>query len=135
MPAIIFIVLTVLFWGAGAFLGKSVLKNFSALHIYLLEALGTLTIAFLVALFYKQELLTAFHNFKWQGYLFGILWGLGTVTFVLALKLKPASVVVPFTALYPIITVMLAILLLKEVISLKIAAGIIFAVVAAFLLL
>ncbi|MCK9352179.1 MAG: EamA family transporter [Candidatus Paceibacterota bacterium] len=134
MTANIFIFITVLAWGIGAFLGKTVLQHSSSIYGYLLEALGTLSVALLVALFYKNEVVSITKNFSLNGYLFGILWGIGTVTFIIALKLKPSSFVVPLTALYPVITVILSVLFLKEEITLKITIGIIFAISATVLL-
>lgn len=131
----LFIILTIILWGLGAFLGKSVLKGAPPIYTYLLEAFGTLTIAFLTATIFRKELIAAFHNFNWSGYLFGICWGIGTVTFVLALKYKPANTAVPLTALYPLITVILAIIFLKETITLKICIGVILAVIAGILLI
>lgn len=131
----VFIILTILFWGIGSFLGKTALKDTSSIYVYLFEALGTLTIAFLVASFSRKELLSIFQNFNWAGYLFGILWGLGTVTFILALKYKPVSIITPLTSTYPLVTILLALVLLKETITLKIGAGIILAIGAGLLLL
>jgi transporter family protein len=133
--AYVFIILTVLFWGTGAFLGKTVLKEASSIYVYILEALGTVTVAFLVSLFFRKEFISALSDFNWLGYLFGVLWGIGTVTFIIALKYKPASSVVPITALYPLVTAVLAIVLLREAITIKIGFGIACAILAAMLLI
>ena len=69
----LFIVLTLVLWGVGAFLGKTVLKNQSAVSTYILEAFGTLTIAVIVSLFCRKEFILVFSSFNWWGYLFGIL--------------------------------------------------------------
>lgn len=129
-----FILLTILFWGIGAFLGKAVLKNGSSIYTYILEAMGTLTIAFLVSLSFRKEFVTVVSNFNWWGYIFGILWGLGTVTFIVALKYKPASIVLPLTSLYPLTTAVLAVIYLGETVTLKTGAGIACAILAAILL-
>lgn len=130
----IFIILTIVTWGVGSFLGKTALKNTDAVHIYLLEALGTLTIASITALFFRKEFRAVFTEFNWSGYLFGILFGIGTVTFILALKYKSASVATSLAALYPAVTVVLAVIFLKEPLTLKIFTGITMALGAAFLL-
>ncbi|MDX9788529.1 MAG: EamA family transporter [Desulfobacterales bacterium] len=130
----LFIVLTLLLWGIGAFIGKAVLKEATAISTYLLEAAGSLTVALLICLSFRKDFLSVFSHFNGWGYLFGILWGVGTVTFIVALKYKPASIVVPLTALYPLITALLAVIFLGEAITLKTSAGIVCAIMAAILL-
>ena len=131
----LFILLSILFFGVGAFLGKSALRDASSVYVYLFEALGTLTIATIIAFFFKKELGDALNDFSWQGYLFGLFFGLGTATFIVALKYKDASAVVPLTALYPLVTILLATVFLHEAITLKVGIGIMFAIIAGFLLL
>lgn len=58
----------------------------------------------------------------------------GTLLFFQALSHGKASVVVPLTALYPALTVVLALLVLGEALSLKQGLGILLAVAAAVLL-
>jgi len=58
----------------------------------------------------------------------------GTITWYFALEKHKASIITPFTALYPIVTVLLSILILKEKISLANAAGILLALIAGVLL-
>ena len=58
----------------------------------------------------------------------------GTILWYFILQKNEASIVTSFTALYPIVTVMLAILLLKEKISLPNAVGIVLAIYAGILL-
>lgn len=128
------IILTILFWGAGAFIGKVVLKDGSSIYTYLLEASGTLTVAGSVCLLFRDEALSVARHFNGWGYLFGILWGLGTVTFIVALKGKPASIAVPLTALYPLTTAVLAVVFLGEPLTARTGAGIACAVLAAVLL-
>lgn len=131
----IFIALTVLAWGVGSFLGKIALKDVSGIQGYMLEALGTLTVFVAVAVLWRRDIVGALGGITPAGYLFGILWGVGTVTFVMALKYRPASIAVPLTGLYPFVTVLLAALFLKEVVTVKSALGIAFALAAGVLLL
>ncbi len=64
----------------------------------------------------------------------GLSWGLGTVLFIVALEKSKLSVLVPFTALYPAITIVLALLFLGEKLNFKEAVGIFFAISAGILL-
>lgn len=58
----------------------------------------------------------------------------GTLLFYQALARGKASVVLPLTAMYPALTVILALLILGEAVSLKQGLGILLALIAVFLL-
>ena len=132
----ILLIISAIFYGVGAFLGKIALKDLSPFNVYLQEALGVLTIAALTILVYRSEFASIPSSLSWPGYLFGVLWGLGTVTLIFALKNTSASVAISLnSSLYPLVTVLLAITFLKEVITFKIGLGIIFAILATLLLI
>jgi transporter family protein len=57
-----------------------------------------------------------------------------SILFLYALTKYPGSVVIPMTALYPAVSVVLAILILKEDVTKVKAAGIVLAMVAGYLL-
>ncbi len=57
-----------------------------------------------------------------------------SILFLYALQKYPGSVVIPMTALYPAVSVVLAVLILKEEIKVINAAGIALAIVAGYLL-
>lgn len=59
---------------------------------------------------------------------------LGTIIWYFILQKYKASIIVSFTALYPVVTVLLSILILKEKLSLPNAIGIILAIIAGILL-
>ena len=64
----------------------------------------------------------------------GMLGVLGTVTFYVLLRVAPANVVVPLSALYPVVTVVLAFFVLHEDLSLNRVAGVVCALAAVWLL-
>jgi transporter family protein len=64
----------------------------------------------------------------------GVAGSIGSIFFYLALRQGKTSVVVPLTALYPLITVALSVLFLREEISGVKVIGIILALVASLLL-
>ena len=128
------IALSIIFFGVGTFIGKVALQTETAITVYLFEALGTLTVFFLVALFFWKDALAATSHMNWEGYAFGVCYGLGTLTFIGALKYWPASVVTPLSALYVVITVILAIIFLGEAITLKTGIGIACALAAVYFL-
>lgn len=59
---------------------------------------------------------------------------IGTILWYIALQKYKASIIVSFTALYPLVAVLLSILILKEKISLPNAIGILLAIIAGILL-
>jgi len=59
---------------------------------------------------------------------------LGTLIFLFSLEKYQASIVIPLTALYPIVSVLLGILLLKESLTAQHFAGIVLGVIAGYLL-
>jgi transporter family protein len=64
----------------------------------------------------------------------GILGVLGTMTFYVQLRVAPTSIVVPLSALYPVVTVVLAYFFLHEDLTLARVAGVVCALVAIWLL-
>jgi transporter family protein len=64
----------------------------------------------------------------------GICMAFGLLCFFQALASGPATVVVPLTALYPLVTVILAWLILAEGLTLRHLAGIVLALAAVWLL-
>jgi bacterial/archaeal transporter family protein len=68
------------------------------------------------------------------GILNGVLTGLGLLAFYAAMASGKASIVGPITALFPLLTVMLALLLLKERMNKVQTAGVFVALVSIFIL-
>jgi transporter family protein len=116
-------------WGLASKVATNYIDPKSAL-IY--ESIG----AVLVSL-----LLISTQDFKiqsdWRGVLSALLVGaistLATFYFFLALKSSSASIVVPLTALYPVVTALLALFFLKEPITLRQSIGIFLATASATL--
>jgi transporter family protein len=63
----------------------------------------------------------------------GLLGFLGALFFLLAVSAGPVSLIVSLTALYPVISILLAVFILQEPITLKQGLGISFALVAMLL--
>lgn len=64
----------------------------------------------------------------------GLLGSLGGLSFVHSVSRGKASVVITMTALYPVVTVILSFLILRETITLRQGVGIVFALIAMLLL-
>ena len=118
------------FWGFFPKLAVAYLDPRSAL-IY--QVLGEMMVGLLVL--FSLNLHPAFHS---RGSLFAFLTGVagvaGTLFFFTAAERGKISLVVSVTALYPLITIILAALFLKEPMTLKHLAGMAFALLAILLL-
>lgn len=126
-------ILSLIMWGLWGFILKFVSKNVEWYQIYVVGSLITIIISSGAAIIYKDHLLIS------QRDIFVILassvaGALGYIFFIMALKDGKASIVVPLTALYPAITVVLSYTVLHEQITLLQIIGIILAIIAAVLL-
>lgn len=125
--------LALLVWGFRGYLPKRALLTMGSRSILILEGLGGVLVALAVM---------ASGGFRVQadagGPLAAIATGVcglgGAYFFLLALERGKASVVVPFTALYPLVTLALSVLLLRERPSPANLIGIALAVAAVVLL-
>ena|ERR1700756_5676634 len=131
-------VLVIVGWGVGSFLAKLGNRYGSPYQVYVFEFLGTWITASLFILFYRRVLKDAFLFPDWRligsGVLMGVSWTLATVMFLVALEKGRVSIITSLTSLYPVITLALAVVLLKEGIRPHEILGIILALVGGFLL-
>jgi transporter family protein len=122
-----------LVWGFWGYLPKLALRTLDPRSVLILEGLGGVLVGLAVL---------ASRGFRVQadagGMLAAVATGIcglgGAYFFLLALERGKASTIVPFTALYPLVTLALSVLLLRERPSPANLAGIAFAVVAVALL-
>lgn len=117
----------------GSFLGKVALLKDSSMRVYFFEAIGTLTVFTVFALINREAIFSNF-SINPYGLLMGISWGVGTVVFLYALEIGKVSLIVPLTALYPAIAVILAVIFLGETLGPREIAGIALAIIAGMLL-
>ncbi|MCP5109833.1 MAG: EamA family transporter [bacterium] len=126
--------LTIVFWSVWALLSKVASDAIGSATLQVLFTLGsTLVMAWLLL---KLRFRVP-HNRRGvtYGLLNGVFAGLGGIAFFEALRRGgPASLVVPLTSLYPLITVVLAIVVLRERLNGRQRAGVVVAMVALFLL-
>jgi transporter family protein len=120
-------------WGVWGFLSKAASQHLPASAVYLLAVAGHLVVIGYLGL-------TGGLTIPWQpaGVTFalagGVCMAFGLLSFFTALAAGPASVVVPLTALYPLVTVVLSWALLKEDLTGRHLAGITLALAAGWLL-
>lgn len=97
------------------------------------EGIGVALIGVLIAVYLGPKL-----EFNWKGAGFGVfigmVGGLGTLGYLLAVSKGPISVVAVTTAFYPALAVILGVVLLGEPFTVKQMFGILFALAAFYLL-
>jgi uncharacterized membrane protein len=126
---LLYSLLAIAMWGGWGLLGK-----LTKLDEWLLTALSTIgVVAVGVALLASPRLRegTDLRRGMAVAFVTGIFGNLGNLAYLKALKLGEASLVAPYTALYPIVTVVLARLLLRERMNPVQAVGFLLALVAA----
>ncbi len=127
-------IVLLLVWGAFGVVAKIAMHEIG-LQVLIWSQVASLAL-FPIYFFLFKELLPV----KIDGA--GIAWALGAgflgvaggVVFYLLLRVAPANVAVPISALYPVVTVILASLFLHEELSVTQLAGIALAVIAIWLL-
>ena len=129
----IFALVAVLLWGLWGFFPKLASNYLESKSLLVYEVLGVALMGFIIfaSIGFKPQ----FHT---KGFIFALLTGIagtsGLLFFLWALSKGRASVVVTMTALYPLVTIVLASLILKEPITFKQGIGIIFALISMILL-
>ena len=121
-----------LMWGVWGFLPKLTTTFVDPKSAMVYETIGFLSVAAVIFLLARGRM-----DFHPKGFLFAFLTGiagsLGALAFLHAMSRTKASIVVTTTSLYPVVSILLAFLLLKERITLTQGLGMGFALVALIL--
>ena len=131
---LIFAASCVSFWGVWGFVAK--LTTTRGVHPLALSAISSVTgaiITWLAVLFVQPPWERASHNIPFV-LLTGICGSAGAISFFLALQRGRASLVVPLSALYPAVTILLSLFFLGERPTLPQALGMLLALIASLLL-
>ncbi|MBI4379335.1 MAG: DMT family transporter [Nitrospinae bacterium] len=129
----IFSLIALFLWGLWGFLSKIATYYVGPTSVFLYGSVGAL----LVSIFSVISL-----GFRFEvhpigiilGTLTGVLGAAGVIFFFFAMKEGNTTVIVTMTALYPLVTLLLSYLILREPITLKQTVGILFAIIAMVLL-
>jgi bacterial/archaeal transporter family protein len=134
-PWMLLSIATVLLWGSWGLQSKIIVDRISPWMNQVLFSIGLLPLLGWM-LFWKNLRQATGEPKKGAAYglLTGIFGGLGNVTFYLALSQGKASVIVPMIGLAPLITVILALVFLKESINRVQAVGVVLALISIYLL-
>ncbi len=120
-------------WGVWGLLSKVAAQHLPSQGVYLLAITGHLAVIAYLAV--KTGL-----TFPWQpvgvaaGLAAGVAMAFGLLAFFQALASGTAAVVVPLTALYPVVTVVLSRVVLRESLTPHQMAGVVLALLAVWLL-
>jgi len=132
-PWIIYALLAIFSWGLWGFVSKLVLERASWASIIIYNLLGS-SIILLAYMFSQGPPRLPVGTTAMFAVLSGVLGAVGTTCFMLSLSGGRASIIVSLTSVYPVVTVALSVLILGDVLSLRHAAGIAFAIIAVALL-
>ena len=126
-------IFAIVLFGIGSFLGKLASNADISPRVYFFEAIGTFTVFTTFFLLKKSEILSGFSvNFYAVG--MGLAWGIGTVLFIFAIENSKISLITTLSALYPVVTVILAYVFLSERLEPKEFIGVLLAIAAIFLI-
>jgi transporter family protein len=129
MPAVV----TLILWGVWGLLQKLATNQMSPRNVYLVAVAGMIVVA-LVVFATGDSLLQMNIRGISLALLAGICSSLGGYLFLDAVSRGKASVVIPFTALYPLVTIILSFTVLNETITAKQGLGIVLALISMALL-
>jgi len=119
-------------WGFWGFLMKLASEHFSWHQMFVVTNIVALAASLLIFVLLKPSINVYSPGFIYA-FLAGVAGALALIAFYAALGAGKAIIVVPLTALYPVITIILSYLILNEKIALVKGVGIMLALVAILL--
>lgn len=125
--------LTVLMWGVWGVFSKLASANSRPRQVLIFQSVGVLAFALVVLIIERFRIEWSVPGFSWS-VAAGFFTFIGFLTFFAALEKGKASTVVTLSALYPVVTILLSVIFLREKISLREGAGIVLALIASVLL-
>ncbi|MEM5870119.1 MAG: DMT family transporter [Candidatus Aenigmatarchaeota archaeon] len=125
-------ILTFLAWGVWGFVGKIAFNYLDWKEVYFFGIVGSLVVFLIFYLIAKPSL--SINIGSYLAFIAGFIGTSATLTYYLALEQGKACIIIPLTALYPLITLILSILFLREKITFYQGVGILLAILAVFLI-
>src|SRR5216684_2775806 len=128
---LIYTFLTVLLWGGWGLVSKPVSDKLSAWQVQTISALGLLPVIGVLAFSKKLRGGTKPRRGFWLAFGSGVVGCLGNIAYYRSLGAGgKAAAVTPLTALYPIVTIALAIIILRERLNSVQSAGVLVSLAA-----
>ncbi|MDR3556023.1 MAG: EamA family transporter [Syntrophobacteraceae bacterium] len=136
MPAwLLYSILALLAWGLWGFLPKVALGFLDPATAFVFEAFGGALTGLLVMLIFRPRLAGAPIQGILPAFFTGVLGYLGLILFMYAIREgEKISIIAPLTALYPVVTIGLAMIFLHEKINLVQFAGVVLALISILLI-
>jgi uncharacterized membrane protein len=125
--------LALICWGAWAILSKVIGEALSPKQNQALSTIGILPVLFALGFRRKSEATNSSRRGVTFAFAAGTLTCVGNIAYYAALNNAKALAVVPLTALYPLVTILLAVVFLRERINLIQRAGIALSIAAIYL--
>jgi transporter family protein len=129
----LYALLTVITWGLWGLFTKLAANYSSSRQALLFQFVGVLAVAAIVLALERFRIQWSLAGFSWAA-LGGFCAFIGFLTFFAALDGGKASTVVTLSALYPVVTIALSVIFLREALTLRQGLGIVVALVACALL-
>ncbi len=123
--------LSIIFWGIWGFFSKMTVNKLDWQTVFLFFGLSTLMVSSINSVSAYSNLL---NKSAWIGLIAGLTGALGFRFFYQALEKGPASVIIPVSAMYILVAVVLAVIFLHEPLNLRKILGILAAIAAILLL-
>jgi transporter family protein len=126
-------VVTLLLWGLWGLFQKLATNQMPPRNVYLVAVVGMIVVA-LSVLATSDFPLPMNAKGVFFAFIAGTCSSLGGLLFLHAVSRGKASVVIPFTALYPLVTIILSFIILNETITARQGIGIVLALISMVLL-
>lgn len=126
---LIYSILCLILWGLWGFFIKLTYGKLEWVQTYMLSGIASFVVM-LVVVAYHRTGIPGVNTATILAFTAGLFGGLGYIFFIKALEKGKVSVVMPLTALYPAIAVIIALIVLKEKPSIYQWIGILLAIVA-----
>jgi transporter family protein len=110
---LLYAIIALFWWGIFGFLGKVGSDRISPSQMQIFFTIGMVPVAVVCAFRLKFRIATERLGVAYS-LLMGIIAALGSLAFFAAMKTGKASLIAPATSLYPALTVVLAVIFLKE---------------------
>ena len=130
---LVYAIIALPWWGIFGFLGKVGSDRISPSQMQIFFTLGMIPVALVCAIRLRFRIATEKLGVGYS-LLMGIIAALGSLAFFAAMKSGNASLIAPATSLYPALTVILAVIFLKEKLNKVQFIGLILALVAIVIL-
>jgi transporter family protein len=130
---LLYAILALLWWGVFGFLGKVGSDRITPSQMQFFFTIGMVPVALVCAYRLKFKIASSKRGVSYS-LLMGILAALGSLAFFAAMKAGQASLIAPATSLYPALTVVLAVLVLRERLNKVQIVGLLLALVSIVIL-